>query len=899
MINRFFCQVQFPKLVTSYATPPQSSFSCSPCSVRQKDAQTSVTKRWTYCALDAPEKKIQCFLDESSDAQINQLKISTKTFKLARTESPVIALSAIPTTTPEAQENSDDFDVVAVHQDGRVRRLSPDLEVEKYSGYATAPAIEEDQKKSTTKYNVTSSFFISFEDAQKSLLKRRQDIIANVLQDGFASTILVVIQAPTEVTAVSPSDIRVNIFVLPAYKPASGTLGTSSGLKHLMTVTLPTPGGFKPLEPTEAHWDYSAMTGLLTLTFSAGVVNFDISQYSPQISSTLTFDEAKLFSSLRVSPQSLMAVRDSSVAIYNTRYQSVQAHVPLKDVLDVVPDRSKTGESHIEFVTYFAKLGLAVAVCGVTLLAFDLTPVQGKFGAVSRKHTRDGLLIHAIGRGIPASKGSLAPVPDQAALPENIKVDDVEQWNSVKAQLQACVNSKDSSKFDEIFAREFPKLTPGPEKRVKNMPSVKQFYDTDKIFFLLSRIFTIRRVSDSSEYQLAVSFLPPKTFSWLINASHLTFSNVKFALRQNLGLEAVPHLKPGAMLEAIIAAKPSLKYLNQILRGHSHLDADELVYTLQACLNIARKYAPAFENGEAPNAITEKPHSEDDASKNEASPSTAVVVKSNPSGSETILTNAVIALNNSLTRLESLPQMTVTSAIRAHLSNSDTLSIIHHLRHALATGGYTSRFVETGPAPFTHAKVPTLSLSTIVSSLTACIDAIGPSGWISAAAFADSADSEASLIADIKTEISAALAGVEEAAYLKGILREFIRYSETVQSSTTKQSQPEPKAITAPTSDALVEAGEPTRSKLKVKYRERHNDADIVVYETPDYAAPLLGPEDSQLLPLSLKKQDATQDVSKTKTHRGTGEVTKRSTREMGYLRRKAVGKYSFERIIV
>ncbi|KAI5301471.1 hypothetical protein KEM56_001690, partial [Ascosphaera pollenicola] len=400
--------VQFPKLVTSYATPPQSSFSCSPCSVRQKDAQTSVTKRWTYCALDAPEKKIQCFLDESSDAQINQLKISTKTFKFGRTESPVAALSAIPTTTPETQETSDDFDVVAIHTDGRVRRLSPDLEVEKYSGFATAPAIEEEDKNKPAKYSVTSSFFIGFEDAQKSLFKRRQDIIANVLQDGLSSTILVVVQAPAEATAVSPSDMRVTVFVLPAYKPATGSLWGSSGLKHLMTVNLPTPRGFKPLDPTDAHWDLNAMTGLLTLTFSAGIVNYDISQYSPQISSALTFDEGKLSSSLRVSPQSLMAVRDSSVAIYNTRYQSVQAHVPLKDVLDTVPDKLKTEDAHIEFVTYFAKLGLAVAVCGVTLLAFDLTPVQGKFGAVSRKHTRDGLLIHAIGRGIPASQGSLA-----------------------------------------------------------------------------------------------------------------------------------------------------------------------------------------------------------------------------------------------------------------------------------------------------------------------------------------------------------------------------------------------------------------------------------------------------------------------------------------------------------
>ncbi|KAI5296960.1 TATA-box-binding protein, partial [Ascosphaera pollenicola] len=313
--------------------------------------------------------------------------------------------------------------------------------------------------------------------------------------------------------------------------------------------------------------------------------------------------------------------------------------------------------------------------------------------------------------------GSLALTSDQAASSDIVKTDDIEQWNSVKVQLQDCVNAKDTSKFDDIVRSEFPKLSAGSseqrsEKKAKHMPSPTKFFDTDKILFLLSRIFTLKRVRDSTDHKLAITFLPSKTFHWLVNATYFTFSNVKLALRQFTGLETLPYLKPGAMIQAIIEAKPSLRYLNTVLRGPVHLDADELVYTIQACLDIARQYSSAPADGETRRALAEKPQGEETAN-GETSSSTALVVKANPSGSEAILTNAVAALNLSLTRLESIPQAIVTTSIRANLSNSDTLSIIHHLRHALATGGYTARFVETGPAPFTHAKVPTLSLSTI------------------------------------------------------------------------------------------------------------------------------------------------------------------------------------------
>ncbi|KAI5295137.1 hypothetical protein KEM52_002264 [Ascosphaera acerosa] len=866
--------VQFPKLVTSYATPPQSSFSCAPCSVRQKGGAAGETVRWTYVALAAPETKLQCFVDKTGNS------IETRACRLPSAEAPVISLDTVQnvaSTTRAEDASTDDFDVIAIHKDGTLRRLSADLESVRAKARLN-PSVDGGVQ---TSYHVAAAYFLSLEDAQKSLLRRRQDAIAEALSHGGASTILVVIHQPADATTISPSDVAVSVHVLPAT--------THTAPRHLFSLTLPVLTNLKPVDAAATSWDIKAATGLLTFSSLAGVVSYDISCYSPQVSSSLIFEEGQVPSSVRVSPQSLMAVKDSTVAIYNTRYHSVQAYAPLQQILDIVPEKSRLPGSRLQFVTYFAKLGLAIAACGTYLLAFDLAPVQGKMAATSRKHSRDGLLINAIGRGIPASQPSL-----QAAQIGSLTT---QQWNDVKVRLQACADAKDAAKFDEIVRQELSHCD--EKKAAKHMPSTNSFVHPDQVQFLLAKIFTLQLIPGSTGYKLAVTFLPTKTFHWLVHASYLTSASVKLAIRQAQGLEALPHLEPGAMIRAIIEAKPSLRCLNQVLRGPGHLDADELTYTIQSCLDIARKHTPAPDANDA-DATVSAPAIADveqdqlalTATPEDPAAATAIAVAAKPiaPSTEAVLVNAVTALNLSLSRLALLPQPTVVSSIRSNLSNSDTLTVIHHLRHALATGGYTSRAIEPSPAMSKTNKVPTLSLSTIVSSLTACIDAIGPSGWISAAAFADSADSHASLIADVRTEVSAALAGVEEAAYLKGILREFIRYSETVQPGSRKD-------IVTGTGGAAIARAD--TGKLRVKRRERQHGAEIVVYETPDYASGALGPEDAQLLPLTLKKQDDAQEITRTKTNKGTGEVIKRSTREMGYLRRKAVGKYSFERVIL
>ncbi|KMU82198.1 hypothetical protein CIHG_10592, partial [Coccidioides immitis H538.4] len=83
--------VQFPKLISSYAIPPQSSISCAPCSVKEKSAATSTVKRYTYCSMNKPERQIRCFVEEFSSSERGSANFSTLVSSLEDSESPVVS----------------------------------------------------------------------------------------------------------------------------------------------------------------------------------------------------------------------------------------------------------------------------------------------------------------------------------------------------------------------------------------------------------------------------------------------------------------------------------------------------------------------------------------------------------------------------------------------------------------------------------------------------------------------------------------------------------------------------------------------------------------------------------------------------------------------------------------
>ncbi|WEW61141.1 hypothetical protein PRK78_006631 [Emydomyces testavorans] len=895
-------KVQFPKLISSYAISPQSTIPCPPCSVREKSRVTASVKRYTYCAIDRPERQIKGFVEHGTSDR-SSAEFSTLTFPLEDSKSPVVFTTVVP-TIQSLKEQEEGFDVVIVHENGQVRRLSPDLKRQRWITTVTEYLGE---------YEVRASFVVSFEEAQKALLRKRQDLIATILAAGHgvrseASTILMLVLHPRQRSTLLPSEVRVHLFSIPAHHSLNGfTINENQHLRHLMEMTLPDIQGQAPLDAQNVNWTANLNQAELSLSFDRGYITYNISHYTPEIDSHMIVNTATFSSVMRISPRLVIGASQSTVSLYDAKYRSLQADLPITEIPDITPSRTPDAPSSLELISYFSTLSVVVALCRNNLLAFDLSTVHNS-GQTSRKRPRSGLLIDSIGKGIgvvdtDAKRPSLDRKPVQFMRPLGLTQNGVAaKWADVRSELDLASEANDPMRFDQIMKTKFWKsLLPDAAEKLKGFPPAREYIDLEKISFLLSKIFSLVSKSESDTPKLTISFLPFETLQWLVNSRHLSLSSIQAALSSSNPDRLLPTIPAGSLVKALAHSGRSIKLLLLVLRGPVHLDAMELSHTLRLLLEVARSHST--NSAEPPKALTEPSHNQNQSTTKEAA--SASTTPKQTRGSEAVLTDAVAGLNLTLIKLDSQPLDKVTQSIRSVLSNSDILSIIHHLRHSLATGGYTSRFTEDPPPSFSSPKIPVLPLSTIVDLFNACIDAVGPSGWISAAGFAGGEGSEASLIADMKSEISAALAGVEEATYLKGILREFIRCCETTESaaeSKTHSGGEKKKGEVLPPSEA---GGEEGRGGLRIKRKEWVNGAQILVYDDMAHSSGLVG-ADSKMLPLSLMMTAtgrggdvAGEEPSRTKVVKSTGEVKPRSHRELGYLKGKAVGKYSFERIIV
>ncbi|KAJ5993541.1 hypothetical protein N7451_009265 [Penicillium sp. IBT 35674x] len=867
--------VQTPKLVTSYAVPPQSTFSCRPCSVRRKISKKSVVKRQTYAAAIKPEHQIKCFVEEISNGS-SAPAISSSTATITDSRSPTTFVGIIPLSADDDSE-SDPFDVLAVHEDGRVRRLSADLKTQRWSIQHSEIA------KVSSTHVVNTCFLIDLEDARKSLFKRRQDLAALALGDEAVDgtnepSILLVVSHPKNAERFALQDVNVQMFSVPA---KSGPQEESQRLRHLQTIQVPGPSGIDKVNSRSLQWNFHAGSAGLHLSFDKGFINTDLSQYAPSVTSQFILDDENFSSVMRVSPQCVIGASDSLVALYDTQYQSVQRSIAAGEVL------SGTGSSApIAFISYFAKLGIAVAAKGNTLIGFDLTSLHSNSGP-SLKRSRDGLLIDAIGRGIGASSAQwdLASKKHRSENMTSLHLtspEQVEKWNQLTKSVNEATTSKNTSLFDKAVQAYFG----------ATLPPRGQYVNPESTLFLLSKIFTVENslteddVVSSPSSQLRIVLWPRITCAWLISLGQLSSDNVEIALRRTLKPRILQPLATGSFIQALIDSDASLKNVNHVLSGPSALSADELAYALKYFLIEARQRSGALE--ETTRAITN------------GDIATPTQELTRHLGDETATVKAVFkGLNTSIQKIHAHPLSSVTKALRSNLSRQELISMIHHLRLSLATGGYMSRFSENPPTPITIDQItPSLSLQTISDMLTSSVDAVGPSGWISALPSVNDLDDETDstiaaatremeLISDMRSEISATLGGVEEATYLKGILREYLRFADQV---TTPKS-------TGGNAVAKVEK-EPTPGPSHLVRHEKVNGADLLIFARPGESEDGYdGDASGKMLPLSMKPIST--DVSRTKVKKSTGESKARSNREISYMRRKEVGKYSFERLLV
>lgn len=850
-------KIQASKLLSSYAVPPTSSFTCPPCSIRIRNSSDAVTTRYTICAVKQSECQVECFKETIQHSKPSA--VSTYHHVIEDPSLPV-HIDFVPTNAssgkPEALP-----DVIIVHRDGTVRRISGDFQRTRWVS-ATVPNSDE----RALPPEVISAHWVSHADASAALLRRRADILKECNASDSSFLVLVYRYGDHQ-----ESGLRIGVFDVPMTL-RTGFISASFGQRLRLLVCNPVPESRRWNLARDLRVDFHAPSARMCISSMNDLTAYDLSAYAPVISSKLALDDGH--SSLFPLTGTLTAgALHSAVQIYDTNYQSIKARFELntKPRRREVEDNART---NVHFISYFLRINTLLAVRGRSLLSFKMA----KNRATRMNSSEAGsLLIDSLGQGTYASSritaqahAELRPGFSKALFVPN----PLERagWEERQKKLDDLVEQQQVDAFEHVMAMEFQDTATQEKNGIRHtdlkLPGDEQFVRYDMIHYLLSKVFrasaTPTAVGEAnSGVDLVVAFFPPRLLRWLARQNHLG----KFKIERALSTERSQlQLKPGAVARSIKDQDPSLILLVDYLEGANLASLHEAV----AVIKMLIKDAVALAQGEAESEQLLPEDTQKTALDKPIRSAEETHASESPSAGAAggWSTGSVLAMNRTLERLYGFSPLKSTSAFRTYLDTEETLTLIQFLRQQLFRSGYTSSF----PSIPVVAEGAVLSLKIIVSVLSNCIDALGPLGFLGSA-FEQGLWQD--LLPDLKGETSLALAGIEEATYLKGFLQEVVRYGSAAES---KQ---------------VLSIGSP----LKHLGQSDMGDGTITrIYAEPTAEQVYKIHEQSSLLPLSL---DVENTVSKTKKRKGGGEVNQRSGREMQYLKHRNMGRYSFERLIL
>lgn len=759
------------------------------------------------------------------------------------------------TATRDSGSSADAFDLLVVKEDGEIQCLDGDKLQEKWT--SPASALGRDATPPILNAQVEFAQLTNAYSASQGILKDRQGVLTifpqEISEDGFNPDILIIITKSENPTLTR----NIHVVALPRFSATH-----SNDLKHavepLLTATLPSLNQGHGNDSFGVH----ASTGTVQQLSGANLSTFDVAKAVPTEVSQLKIKEPKAF--LRLSSTSVMVSSGTTITVYSSKFKSTLASIPIPSEYLNLKGAVQTNDLRscpCNLVSYFPKLGTAVAIANAGLVAIQ----------IDGKSRIDGLLIDSLGcsvRGQTRSKGAAASsnvglTTMLSFLPSSV----VQVGGPSKPELKVLdksVSDGDVLQFEELMAEKLPILSKangdGPAGSIRSPTDV----DRRWVIYALSKIFAWSKAEDG-EHALTIQFYPPNMFMWLLGTGNMTVANIELALRDQIHQSGLDSIPAGELVDAIVEIDPQMELLFALV-SENFLGATELLAAIRHLMESlellgegAATRQMMLTNGEASNL--ESDDIEEQVAALEAEAEADLAMAEYQLGPGSGIRGETLSL--ALSKLYPCPKNAIVHGLQTTYSSQEIVSLIYLLRFEMARGSWTSRYLdddmdlgdnETGAADNTILLVSSL--------LNNCIDAVGAGGWLTGhARLVSSNRFEAEeLIASLKLEVSAALEGLEEATYLKGLTSEMVRYGDAVQ------------------------RGKPALEGPPGKRAKTTHSSHIST-----------GEQEIKLLPLGLK---AEQQVSQLRVGAG-GEVHERSARDIGRLKSQKVGKYSLERIVV
>ncbi|KAI1105695.1 hypothetical protein F4804DRAFT_118260 [Jackrogersella minutella] len=867
------------RLVTSYPVPPQSFFSCSITSIRRKVEGTQEVSRHTYAATrESHEHKITLFRDHV-DATSNTHS-ATKSVSLSPGK-PVVCVASVtaPVGQGLASRQTLGEELLVVRGDGTVICLDPESLEQRWE---SSPVVLHQDLPEVTKDDFHIDFCcpVLLSDLVQGVFKGSHDAF------GLFPEIKQGINADAEVLVLIFSHISNGqqsrrLHVLSTLPPSHGSLSSHRrGLVQLHGVPIPSPAQYSSATSYRLDLRSGSLLELCGQTFNM----YDLTASLPKLTTTMELGGTTSF--LRLSKTSVLCSTSTHLSIYNPVYRSLQNSV------SVDPDNQEVSSIGTEPITcflaaYFSRLELAVAIVDTNLVAIQLeAPILR-----TRKRRAEGLLIDSIGRGVQLTRRPSGHASNEGRgtsvfsnyLPGSIRGNYWESWTADEAKADALLNANDIRGLELLLARKFSiqvqeemlvpngvdEGEPSPSKVSYTWawPKTRAGYppaDRRWILYAISRAFQWNDAfPDDPTIPRLICQLPQSDIvNYLVDAGHLTLSNVRSGFR---GLLRDDEKMDSFLAEQIVLrladVDPSLELLVAYISA-TNLGAVELliaVRTIMRSLELVqdpKKPPPKLltngstkevvmngeEEADVKNIGIELDDLEDEIQKTVSYLDEDAGIRGS-------------GLSVAFAKLGNCPSISMIKALRATFKPEEILSLIYLLRVELVRGAWTSRYLDTTDfeKDSTLDTPPDGIIKLLADLLGRCVDSIGPGGWLLNDAVL-AGDETGDFVASLKLEVSAALEGLEEAVYLRGIIGEAVKYGEASKKN----------------------GGEGIVDKMKP-----------IPLHVKEHGA--------QALPLGLKSKD---QVSAHKIVSG-GEIVDRSQRETGHLRSQQVGHYSLERIAI
>ena len=747
--------------------------------------------------------------------------------------------------------------VLVVQQNGSLSTFSRNLDKTVLSGALTV------EKESSIQ--ILAVQHLSTVEARKTVLKQRSDLLG----DAFPNTSYLALAYHKD--SADKSSVFYGLWPMEAFeeKAWASTRTISPLFEHQLALEdkIGSLANAKDKRYTFAH-----LASHLYVKSGEAFLSYDLTGLVPLLVSVLHTGLSGAYEMMPISPAFAICSDQDSLRLYDLKFQSIRVQLDTKKT-NLKRKRIRTAVENqsgpVDFITYLTQSGRIIGQRHNQMVAIDISS-----DAESQKVLEHGSkLLNSVGRGVGTQDGARATAKQVQPLNigtfnDGAKAD--ADWQALRKRLDQLAEASDVAGFEDAFTNDVRSQllrSSFPSQTIDDLPISRFSIPDVRVNYLISKIFqldvgqTTPNNDVPSAGKLKVQLPTFRLITWLSRLGLLCHTAVKRALSAARSGSA-ESITVHSIAHALLNADPSRNLLVECLENGFSPYVEEQAAVVQVLLQQA--LATVAEAAQSPVATEVDP--EDDAKQSMQ----LQTLSASRSDSTWLPAELQRALVTALDRLGASATSVISKNIRNLLDQREVLALIQFLRQQLFQGGHT-RSLQSLPAADAEGGNSTVKLDGVVKILSSCVDAIGPLGFIAAS---ENEDFIGNIVPDLSTEITHATQSLEDATELQGVLRETLRYEESVRKH---QSAGGRMPIAGP--EATLDQRPGTIVTL---YSEAREGGDSLQVQGG--------------LPLALRVDNV---VNPLKVRKGGGQVSKRSISQIKMLESRNKGQYQYERLVL